>query len=266
MRTVHAHADDLEAPTQFGTSAGSGATRVLTRSATVRPSSLEEDSIQPTTRNDPPPPPAAVGRRGSGARVASETRRRSSLLEQLRGASAQLLGVADAKPEDDEDGAKPSLEREFKRLVKRLVKEDARELPAVQAAVQAWQREKFDSASERQQLRMYRELLGDVLPPFLVGHVKKATRAMIWDAVLTIRTVMLTWGDTSGLLRSAAAAGGLEPRHDHARSAHSTWRRSHAVCSTEGCAHGRCPVRRSWRASTSSSATRTTRAPAGLIR
>ena len=115
--------DDLEAPTLSGTS---GATRVLTRSATVQPSSLEEDSIQPTTRNDPPPPPAAVGRRGSGARVASETRRRSSLLEQLRGASAQLLGDADAKPEDDEDGAKPSLEREFKRLVKRLMKQDAR--------------------------------------------------------------------------------------------------------------------------------------------
>ena len=36
----------------------------------------------------------------------------------------------------------------------------------------------------------------DVLPAFLVGHVKKAKRAMIWDAVVTIRTVMLTWGDT----------------------------------------------------------------------
>ena len=37
---------------------------------------------------------------------------------------------ADAKPEDQDD-AKPSLAREFKRLVKRLVKEDACELPAV---------------------------------------------------------------------------------------------------------------------------------------
>ena len=80
--------------------------------------------------------------------------------------------------------------------MKRLLKEDACELPAVQAAVRAWQREKFDCASERQQLRMYRELLRDVLPPFLVGHVKKAKRAMIWDAVVTIRTVLLTWGDT----------------------------------------------------------------------
>ena len=72
--------DDLEAPTLSSTS--STATRVqtprsATLSATVRPSSPDDDSAQPSTRNAPPDPHSVVGRR------ASEKWRRSSLFEQL---------------------------------------------------------------------------------------------------------------------------------------------------------------------------------------
>ena len=70
--------------------------------------------------------------------------------------------------------------------------EDALDLEAVKAFVQAWQQEHLNKLDPASRLLLYEKLFADVIPPFLLGHVKKAKRAMIWDAVLTIRTVLLT--------------------------------------------------------------------------
>ena len=71
------------------------------------------------------------------------------------------------------------LEQDFKGLISKLEKEKTREVAAVKQQTRTWRAELFDRHDEQEQLRMYRELVNDVLPPFLVGHVKKAKRAAL---------------------------------------------------------------------------------------
>merc|ERR1712185_633273 len=82
------------------------------------------------------------------------------------------------------------LEQEFKELVAKLESESTREVTDVQQQTRTWRAETFDRHDEQEQLRMYRELVNDVLPSFLAEHVKTKAHAMIWDALMTIKTVL----------------------------------------------------------------------------
>ena len=103
-------------------------------------------------------------------------------------------GVADTVEERAD--AQFTLTEEFVRLVNRLVRDKVRAVAAGQDEAQTWRRAIFDRLDEEEQLRMYRELINEVLLPLLASFVKSRASAFLWDAQMTIRTVLLTWGDT----------------------------------------------------------------------
>ena len=103
-------------------------------------------------------------------------------------------GAADTAEERAD--AQLTLTEEFDRLVNRLVKDKVRAVSAVQDEAQTWRRAIFDRHDEEEQLRMYRELINEVLLPLLASFVKSRASAFLWDAQSTIKTVLLTWGDT----------------------------------------------------------------------
>ena len=105
-----------------------------------------------------------------------------------------MNGVADTAEERAD--AELTLTEEFDRLVNRLVKDKVRAVSAVQDEAQTWRRAIFDRHDEEEQLRMYRELINEVLLPLLASFVKSRASAFLWDAQMTIKTVLLTWGDT----------------------------------------------------------------------
>ena len=118
-----------------------------------------------------------------------DSRRRSSLLDELRNERTRLnnkLATPVADPEPS------SLEQDFKGLIGKLEKIRAREVAAVQQLTRSWRAETFDCHDEQEQNEMYRELVNDLLPPILANHVRTRRRAMIWDALMTIKTVL--WG------------------------------------------------------------------------
>ena len=85
---------------------------------------------------------------------------------------------------------------DFYELVERLQSEYVIEVPSVQELVKAWRRELFDHLTLEEQNKRYKELVCDVLPKLLAEHVKATRRALIWDSVATLRTMLLTWGDS----------------------------------------------------------------------
>ena len=101
------------------------------------------------------------------ASLQADSRRRSSLLEDL-GEAVRRLSGAPTQPA----GAGPSLERKFNDLIKRLMDEETLDLEAVKAFVQAWQQEHLNKLDPASALLLYS--VADVIPPFLLGHVKKA--------------------------------------------------------------------------------------------
>ena len=175
-----------------------------------------------TTRSDES---RAADRRGSrrgstSPQGASEVPRRNSDLGELGRRLTKRLSeaiVAQQQPEQTRD-ARPALERQFDDLVKHLMKEDALDLAAVKGFVQAWLRENVSHLDPEQRLQKYEELFSDVMPSFLLGHVKKAKRAVIWDAIVTIKTVLLTWGDTASSWKRCFEVWGLSVRQKRKRS------------------------------------------------
>ena len=125
------------------------------------------------------------------AAAESAPRRRSSLLAELSNERRRLSALL-ADPEAE----RTPLEQDFKGLISKLEKEKTREVAAVQQQTRTWRAELFDRHDEQEQLRMYRELVNDVLPPFLADHVKSKRSAMIWDALMTIKTVL--WSRVCG--------------------------------------------------------------------
>ena len=103
-------------------------------------------------------------------------------------------GAADTAEERAD--AQLTLTEEFDRLVNRLVKDKVRAVSAVQDEAQTWRRAIIDRHDEEEQLRMYRELIHEGLLPLLASFVKSRASAFLWDAQMTIKTVLLTWGDT----------------------------------------------------------------------
>ena len=111
-------------------------------------------------------------------------------------------------PQPEAGGAKSPLERKFADLVKRLMNEDGLDLEAAQAMVREWIEENVSTLDLQEQAKLYEEFFSGVMPPFLLGHVKKAKRAMVWDALLTtamgLCALCARWTRLSEKMREAA--------------------------------------------------------------
>ena len=122
-----------------------------------------------------------------------DERRRSSIFDNLL-SEARKLSVALGGRTSADTGS--DLAQGFEELVGRLVKDKTHDIAAAKELTERWYEETFECSDEKEQLRRLKQFVVEVLPPHLVGHVKVKESASIWDALMTIRTVLLTWGDS----------------------------------------------------------------------
>ena len=78
-----------------------------------------------------------------------------------------------------------------------IIKDEVRELSAVKDLLKLWQRDALRTHRDcEEQLRIYEMLFVEGLAPLLLDLSTAKRSATLWDALMTVKTVSLTWGDT----------------------------------------------------------------------